>query len=94
MQNGENNVKERKSYIGTLNGVNGIWCDKKPKGLKVKEEITFYTPEEGKTFLKDGEYFSSVVIKEGVDIADYEEVDEPVEEHLDHEPEERPERAE
>ncbi len=94
MQNEANNVKERKSYIGTLNGVNGILCDKKPKGLKVKEEITFYTPEEGKTFLKDGEYFSSVVIKEGVDIADYEEVDEPVEEHLDHEPEERPERAE
>lgn len=87
---------ERKSYVGTLNGVNGIWCDKKPKGLKVKEEITFYTPEEGKAFLKDGEYFSSIVLKEGVNLADYQEVDAPEEERPEnHEPEEQhPEQGE
>lgn len=88
-------MKERKSYVGTLDGVNGIWCDKKPRGLTLKETITFYTPDEGKAFLKDGEYFSSVVIREGVDIADYQEVDAPAEERPeDHRPEEAPEQAE
>lgn len=67
-------MKERKSYIGTLNGVNGVWCDQCPEGLEVKEVITFYTPDEGKVFSKDGELFDTVIIKDGVDIKDYSEV--------------------
>lgn len=70
-------MKERKSYIGTLNGVNGVWCDKKPKGLKLKETIIFYTADEGMVFTKDDELFNSVVIKEGVDIKDYAEIKDP-----------------
>lgn len=70
-------MKERHSYIGTLNDVSGVWCDKKPKGLKVTEEITFYSADEGKVFTKDGELFDSVVIKDGVKIEDYIEIIDP-----------------
>ena len=70
-------MKTRKSYIGTLNGISGVWCDKKPKGLKVVEEITFYSADEGKVFTKDGELFDSVVIKDGVKIEDYIEIIDP-----------------
>ena len=70
-------MKERHSYMGTLNSVNGVWCDKKPKGLKVAEEITFYSADEGKVFTKDGELFDSVVIKDGVKIEDYIEIIDP-----------------
>lgn len=76
-------MKKRKSYIGTLKDVNGIWCDKKPKGLEVKEEIVFYTADEGKIFTKDGKLFDSVVIKDGVNIEDYIEIEQPKEEEHD-----------
>ena len=77
-------MKERKSYIGTLNGINGVWCDQKPEGLDVKEIVTFYTPDEGKVFTKDGELIDSVVIKDGNKIEDYIEIIDPrpSEEHL------------
>lgn len=69
---------ERHSYQGTLNGVNGIWCDKKPKGLKNVVDITFYTADEGKVFAdKEGNLVESVVIRDGVDIADYVEIKDP-----------------
>lgn len=68
-------MKERKSYVGTLNGVNGVWCDQKPEGLEVKQEITYYTPDEGKVFVdKDGNLVDSVVIKDDVKIEDYTEI--------------------
>lgn len=68
-------MKERKSYMGKLNGVSGIWCDTKPADLEVTKEITFYTPDEGKVFVKNGEFYDSVVINDDVKIEDYEEVE-------------------
>ena len=73
-------MKERKSYIGKLNGISGVWCDQKPEGLEIEKEITFYSPDEGKVFTKDGEIFTSVVIKDGVKIEDYVEINEPKQE--------------
>lgn len=73
-------MKERKSYVGTLDGVKGVWCDKKPKGLKVDKTITFYSADEGKVLVKDGKIYRSVVIKDGVNIKDYVEIEEPKEE--------------
>lgn len=74
-------MKERHSYIGTLDGVNGVWCDQKPKGLKVKDTITFYSPDEDKVFVdKEGNMVDSVVIKDGVNIEDYVEIKKPKEE--------------
>ena len=70
---------ERHSYQGTLNGVNGIWCDQKPKGLKNVKDITFYTADEGKVFVdKEGNMIDSVVITDGVKIEDYVEIKKPV----------------
>lgn len=70
-------MKKRKSYIGTLDGIKGVWTDKKPKGLEVEKEITFYSPDEGKMLCKDGELFESIVIDENTKIEDYTEVDAP-----------------
>lgn len=68
-------MKEHKAYLGKLNGVSGVWCDKKPKDLEVVKENTFYTPDEGMVFTKDGELFDSVFIRdESVKIEDYIEI--------------------
>ena len=73
---------ERKSYVGKLNGVSGVWCDRKPEGLEVENEITFYSPDEGKVFVdKEGNMHHSVVIKDDVDIEDFIEIVEPVKDH-------------
>lgn len=72
---------ERKSYKGTLNGVFGIFTDTKPEGLELAEEVTFYSADEGKTFVdKEGNMTDTVVIIDGVDIKDYVEIVKPKEE--------------
>lgn len=77
---------ERKSYVGTLNGVSGVWCDQKPEGLEVIKENTFYSADEGKVFVdKEGNMVDSVVITDGVDIKDYVEIKQPKEETNDSE---------
>lgn len=68
---------ERKSYKGVLDGISGIWCDKKPKGIKDCETITWYAADEGKVFTKDGELFDSVVLKDGETIEQYIEIIDP-----------------
>lgn len=68
-------MKERKTYIGKVNGVAGIWCDKKPENIELEKEITFYSPDEGKVFVdKEGNMIDSVVITDGVKIEDYTEI--------------------
>lgn len=67
-------MKERKSYAGKLNGVSGVWCDRCPKGLELVKENTWYTPDPGKVFIKDGEFFDSITLKDGESIEDYIEV--------------------
>lgn len=74
-------MKERKSYVGTLNGVAGVWCDQKPEGLEVTKENTFYTPDEGKVFVdKEGNMLDSVILKEGETIDEYTEIKMPKQE--------------
>lgn len=68
---------ERKSYIGKLNGVSGIWCDQCPEEVEVEKVIVFYTPDEGKVFTKDGELFDSVVVSDDNKIEDYIEIKDP-----------------
>ena len=72
-------MKERHSYIGTLNGVKGVWCDQKPDGIQLEKDVTWYSPDEGKVFTKDGELFDSVIITDGVDISEYIEIVKPEE---------------
>jgi len=70
----------RKTYKGTLNGAFCISCGHVEEGMEVQEEIQVCYPDEGKVFMKDGEEFSVVILKDGVNIEDYEEVDKPEEE--------------
>lgn len=79
-------MKERKTYIGKVNGVAGIFCDTKPENIELEKEITFYSPDEGKVFVdKEGNMVDSVVITDGVDIKDYVEIKQPKEETNDSE---------
>ena len=65
----------KKTYKGYKNGIYGIYCGFKPRGLKDVEEVPVYYPEEGFIFKKNDEEFSSVVLQEGEKIEDYEEVE-------------------
>ena len=75
-------MKERKFYKGKLDGKAGVWCDKCPKGLKDKVESVFYSADEGKVLVKDGKMVTSVVLKEGEKITDWQEVEAPKEEDV------------
>ena len=68
------------TYKGTKNGIYGIYCGFKPKGLKVEEEITVYHADENKVFVKDGEKVTDVVLQEGESIEDYQEIEKDEEE--------------
>lgn len=63
------------TYKGYIDGVYGIYCGFKPENLEIEEEVTVYYPDENKVFIKDGEEYGAVVLKEGESIADYQEVD-------------------
>lgn len=72
-------MKFRKSYVGKLNGVWGVWCDQMPEGLELEKTNEFYVPDEGKIFKKGDEYFDIIMVSEGENPEDYEEVDIPEE---------------
>ena len=63
------------TYKGYIDGVYGIYCGFKPENLEIVEEVTVYYPDENKVFIKDGEEYGAVVLKEGESIADYDEVE-------------------
>jgi len=67
------------TYKGTLDGKYIISCDHITEGMIIEEEVTVYHPDEGKIFIKDGEYYSAVVLQDGETIEGYQEVDEPEE---------------
>lgn len=71
-------MKEHKAYLGKLDGVSVVYCDKIPQGMEVAQENTFYTADEGMVFTKDGELFDSVYIHDAsVKIEDYTEIKDP-----------------
>ena len=70
-------MKKRHSYIGILNGISGVFCDKKPKGIELENTIEWYSADEGMVFTKDGELFDSVILKEGESIDQYIEIKDP-----------------
>lgn len=69
------------TYVGTLNGVSGIWCGFKPEEAIIKEERPVLYPASGYELehIETKEHFSAVWLK-GDDIEEnYIEV--PYEEH-------------
>ena len=63
------------TYKGYIDDVYGIYCGFKPDNLEIEEEVTVYYPDENKVFIKDGEEYGAVVLKEGESIEDYDEVE-------------------
>lgn len=55
----------RITYIGTLNGVHGIWCGFKPEGAEITEERLVLYPANGFTLVnkETGEEAPAVWIK-------------------------------
>lgn len=52
------------TYIGKLNGINGIWCDFKPEKAIIKEEYNILYPSPNKKLQnkQTKEIFSSVLL--------------------------------
>ena len=65
------------TYVGTLNGVNGIWCGFHPEDAIITEERPVLYPEQGKELQhkETGEKFSAVWLKDGDTQDNYIEVD-------------------
>lgn len=76
------------SYVGTLNGVSGIWCGFCPEGVEVTEERQVLYPAEGCTLrrISTQEVFPVVWLKDGDTAENYEEI---VEEIIEEENEEQ-----
>lgn len=71
----------RTTYVGTLNGVHGIWCGFCPEGVVVEEERLVLYPATG-YLLKNKiseEEVSAVWIQSAEQQADWEEVEIPEE---------------
>ena len=68
----------RITYVGTLNGVHGLWCGFKPEGVEVSEERPILYPAKGyKLQNKDGKLLNSVWLKDGDSQDNYTEVEAP-----------------
>lgn len=64
------------TYIGKLNGINGVWCNFKPQNLIVKEEYSILYPSANKKLKhkQTKEIFSSVILTNGDSKENYTEV--------------------
>lgn len=74
----------RITYIGTLDGVNGMWCGFYPEGAVITEERIVLYPAEGYSLkrIATQEIFSAVWLKDGDVQENYEEV--PMQEDTDY----------
>lgn len=64
-----------KTYVGTLNGVSGLWCGFKPEGAEITEVRDILLPDDGQELEKDGVRMSSAWLKDGDTRFDYKEVE-------------------
>lgn len=67
----------RTTYIGILDGVHGIWCGFKPKGLVIESEQLVLYPKEGYILVnkQSGEEQFSVCINSKEEKSDWAEVE-------------------
>lgn len=64
-----------KTYVGTLNGVSGMWCGFKPEGAEITEVRDILLPDDGQELEKDGVRMSSAWLKDGDTRFNYKEVE-------------------
>ena len=78
-------METRITYVGTLNGVRGMWCGHKPDDVKVTEERIVLHPSEGYELesVVNQERFSAVWLKDGDCEDNYIEVETIEEEKID-----------
>lgn len=57
----------RITYVGTLNGIKGMWCGFKPEGAIIEEERPVLYADEGYILerISDGERLYAVWLKDG-----------------------------
>lgn len=65
------------TYVGTLNGVAGIWCGFRPEGAIITEERQVLYPQEGFELerISDKERLSAVWLQNGDTQENYTEVE-------------------
>ena len=65
------------TYVGTLNGVHGMWCGFKPEGAIIEEERLVLYPVEGYELRNkiSGEIVSAVWLHSAEQQEDWEEVE-------------------
>ena len=69
---------ERHTYKGTVDGVFGIFVDKKPENIELQEEVVWYSPDEGKVFVdKEGNMLDCIFTNENTKIEDFVEIVKP-----------------
>lgn len=64
-----------KTYVGTLNGVSGMWCGFKPDDAEITEVRDILLPDDGQELEKDGVRMSSAWLKDGDTRFNYKEVE-------------------
>ena len=69
-------MKIKITYIGTLDGISGMWCGFYPEGAVITEERQVLYPLDGCSLRKiaTGEIFSAVWLKDGDTQDNYEEI--------------------
>lgn len=75
----------KKTYIGTLNGITGIWCGFKPENAKIDDIKYILYPEDGYLLQHKETHliYGSVSLEDGRKRGDYNEIPEseqPIEE--------------
>lgn len=79
-------MQTRHTYKGTVDGVFGVFVDKKPENIELQEEVVWYSPDEGKVFVdKEGNMLDSVILNEGETIDEYTEIKMPKQEEEEQE---------
>lgn len=70
------------TYLGTVNGITGIWCGFKPDNIIIKEERNILYPENGYELVKNDEHYNSVWLKNGDVPENYTEIKKEEEDSL------------
>lgn len=68
-------MRVKTTYVGIKDGIRGIWCGSKPKGVEITEERKVLVPKAGYELEKNGERFSSVWLKDDDVKENYKEVE-------------------
>lgn len=67
-------MRVKTTYVGIKDGIKGIWCGSKPKGVEITEERKVLVPKAGYELEKDGVRYGGVWLKDDDVKENYNEV--------------------